>query len=498
MNLFTIIDMAASGFGDRQAIGQSGRGPTFAELRRQAAVGGAHLRRQGTPTVFVGQSGPAFASAFFACNWADVPFVPLNYRLTTSQLQRLVERTAGAAVITEPRYGDDLAKAGRPLLTTDEWLSLTEGPEPEDGPVDDPQRPALHLFTSGTTSEPKAALLEHRHLAAYILGSVEFGGAEEDEAALVSVPPYHIAGVANLLSNVFSGRRIVYLPTFDPAVWLETVRTEGVTQAMVVPTMLARIVEELGDVPSASVPSLRSISYGGAHMPTPVLERALQLFPDTGFVNAYGLTETSSSIAVLGPEDHRQALEDDDPAARERLGSVGRVLPGIEVQVRDEDGTVLAVGDHGEIWVRGEQVSGRYAGTESPCDEEGWFPTRDAGRLDDEGYLFVRGRVDDTIIRGGENIAPAEIESALLHHPAIVDVAVVGLPDEEWGQRIAAAVVFRDGEALPPEEIAAWSRSQLRSSKAAEVVVVFDTLPRTDTGKLLRRQVLADLLEQTT
>jgi acyl-CoA synthetase (AMP-forming)/AMP-acid ligase II len=497
MNLFTIIDMAASGFGDRQAIGRRGRGPTFAELRRQAAAGGVHLRRQGSATVFVGQSGPAFASAFFACNWADVPFVPLNYRLTPAQLERLVERTADAAVIAEPRYAGDLARGGRPLLTTDEWLSLTEGPEPDDGPVEDPQRPALHLFTSGTTAEPKAALLEHRHLAAYILGSVEFGGADEDEAALVSVPPYHIAGVANLLSNVFSGRRIVYLPTFDPVVWLEIARTEGVTQAMVVPTMLARIVEELGDAPSASAPSLRSISYGGAHMPTPVLERALRLFPDTGFVNAYGLTETSSSIAVLGPEDHRQALEDDDPAARERLGSVGRVLPGIEVQVRDENGTVLAVGDHGEIWVRGEQVSGRYAGTDSPCDEEGWFPTRDAGRLDDEGYLFVRGRVDDTIIRGGENIAPAEIESALLHHPAIVDVAVVGLPDEEWGQVIAAAVVLREGEALAPEEIAAWSRSQLRSSKAAEVVVVFDTLPRTDTGKLLRRQVLADLLEQT-
>jgi acyl-CoA synthetase (AMP-forming)/AMP-acid ligase II len=498
MNLFTILDMAASGFGDRQAIGRRGRGPTFAELRRQATVGGSHLRRQGSTTVFVGQSGRAFATAFFACNWADRPFVPLNYRLTPAQLERLVERTADAAVIAEPRYAGDLAQNGRTLLTTDEWLTLTDGPEPDDGPVEDPQHPALHLFTSGTTAEPKAALLEHRHLAAYIFGSVEFGAADEEEAALVSVPPYHIAGVANLLSNVFSGRRIVYLPAFDPAAWLATAREEAVTQAMVVPTMLARIVEELGDAPPSPVPSLRTISYGGAHMPVAVLERALRLFPDTGFVNAYGLTETSSSIAVLSPDDHRRALDNDDPVARERLGSVGRVLPGIEVQVRGEDGTPLAVGDHGEIWVRGEQVSGRYAGTESPSDEEGWFPTRDAGRLDHEGYLYVQGRVDDTIIRGGENIAPAEIESALLHHPAIVDAAVVGLPDEEWGQRIAAAVVLREGETLSPEEIAAWSRSQLRSSKAAEVVVVFDALPRTDTGKLLRRQVLADLVERTT
>ena len=450
MNLFTILDMAASGFGDRQALGRRGAGPNFADLRRQAAAGGARLRKEARAVVFVGQSGHAFASAFFACNFADVPFVPLNFRLSLDQLQRLVERTGDALVIAEPRYAADLSAPGRTLVTTDEWLATVEGPEPAEGPADEPCRAALHLFTSGTTAEPKAAVLEHRHLSAYILSSVEFGGAGEEEAALVSVPPYHIAGVANLLSNVFSGRRIVYLAAFEPASWLETVRTEGITQAMVVPTMLARIVEELGGAPSAGTPTLRTMSYGGARMPVPVLERALRLFPDTGFVNAYGLTETSSSIAVLGPEDHRLALEAGDPAARRRLGSAGRVLPGIELQVRAEDGAVLAAGTSGEIWVRGEQVSGRYAGLESPCDPEGWFPTRDAGWLDEEGYLFVEGRVDDTIIRGGENIAPAEIEEVLLRHPAVVDAAGGGLPDREGGQRIGAPGGLRPGGAADP------------------------------------------------
>jgi acyl-CoA synthetase (AMP-forming)/AMP-acid ligase II len=497
MNLFTILDMAASGFGQRQALGLRDAGPSYIDLRRQAATGGAHLRREGRTVVFVGQSGHAFASAFFACTWAAVPFVPLNFRLAGDQLQRLVERTGDAWLIAEPRYAADLAMAGGTLLSTDEWLSVVEGPEPEEEPADEPLRPALHLFTSGTTAEPKAAVLEHSHLSAYILGSVEFGAAGEDEATLVSVPPYHIAGVANLLSNTFAGRRIVYLPAFDPASWLNTVRAEGISQAMVVPTMLARIVEELDNSDSAGAPTLRSISYGGARMPISVLERAMELFPDTGFVNAYGLTETSSSIAVLTPEDHRRAVLDDDPAARRRLGSVGKVLPGIDVQVRAQDGAVLPAGSHGELWVRGEQVSGRYAGTDSPCDSEGWFPTRDAGWIDDEGYVFVEGRVDDTIIRGGENIAPAEIEEALLRHAAIADAAVVGLPDEEWGQRIGAAVVLRSGETVAPEEIAAWSRSQLRTSKAVEVVVVLEALPHTDTGKLLRRQVLADLLHRT-
>ncbi|HVX22134.1 MAG TPA: long-chain fatty acid--CoA ligase [Acidimicrobiales bacterium] len=509
MNLFTILDMAASGFGDRQALGRRGDGPTYADLRRQAAAGGAWLAGQGAgrdgagrPVVFVGQSGHAFASAFFACNWADVPFVPLNYRLAAEQLEGLIDRTGDPVVVAEPAYAATVAGPGRTVLTTEEWLAAVCGPgtgaaAPGGDAVAEPVRPALHLFTSGTTAEPKAAILGHDNLSAYILGSVDFGAAGEEEAALVSVPPYHIAGVANLLSNVFAGRRIVYLAAFDPASWLEVVRTEGITQAMVVPTMLARITEALAGASSAGVPTLRSISYGGARMPVPVLERALQLFSGTGFVNAYGLTETSSSIAVLGPDDHRRALAGDDPVARDRLGSVGRVLPGIEVQVRGPDGSVLGPGDHGEIWVRGEQVSGRYAGLDSPCDPDGWFPTRDAGWVDADGYLFVEGRADDTIIRGGENIAPAEIEEVLLRHPAVVDAAVVGLPDEEWGQRIGAMVVLRpaDGGAPAAEDIAAWSRAHLRTSKAAEVVVVRDALPRTDTGKLLRRQVLADLLE---
>jgi len=507
MNLFTILDMAASGFGDRQALGRRGDGPTYADLRRQAAAGGARLATAGPggggpggggrPVVFVGQSGHAFAAAFFASNWADRPFVPLNFRLAPEQLLRLIDRTGDPVVIAEPAYAAGVAKAGHTVLTTDEWLAAVDGPEPDTEAALDPGRPALHLFTSGTTAEPKAAILDHDNLSAYILGSVDFGAAGEDEAALVSVPPYHVAGVANLLSNVFAGRRIVYLAAFDPASWLDVVRTEGITQAMVVPTMLARITEELAGAEGAEVPTLRSISYGGARMPVPVLERALQLFGDTGFVNAYGLTETSSSIAVLGPDDHRAALAGDDPVARDRLGSVGRVLPGLEVQVRHEDGSVLGVGDPGEIWVRGDQVSGRYAGQDSPCDAAGWFPTRDAGWLDADGYLFVEGRADDTIIRGGENIAPAEIEEVLLRHPAVVDAAVVGLPDEEWGQRIGAVVVLRpiDGEPPQPEDITEWSRAHLRTSKAAEVVVIRDTLPRTDTGKLLRRQVLADLLE---
>jgi acyl-CoA synthetase (AMP-forming)/AMP-acid ligase II len=184
---------------------------------------------------------------------------------------------------------------------------------------------------------------------------------------------------------------------------------------------------------------------------------------------------------VLGPDDHRAALAGDE-VARHRLTSVGRLVPGIEVEVRDE-----------EIWVRGEQVSGEYLGLAAVIDGDGWFPTRDRGWVDDDGYLFIEGRSDDTIIRGGENIAPAEIEDVLLTHPAVLQAAVVGLPDEEWGQRLAAAVVRRPDVDVSEDELRAYCKERLRSSKTPDVIAFRDDLPLTDTGKLLRRAVLADL-----
>ncbi len=216
---------------------------------------------------------------------------------------------------------------------------------------------------------------------------------------------------------------------------------------MVIPTMLARVVTHLGEAEDSGTPTLRSLSYGGARMPTPVLHRAMRLFSTTDFVNAYGLTETSSTIALLGPEDHRDAFVAADPRALARLGSVGRLLPGIELEVRDDEGGRWPTAELGLLFFRGEQISGEYAGG-SVLDDDGWFSSRDRGRIDEDGYLFIEGRADDTIIRGGENIAPAEIEDVLIAHDGIVDAAVVGLPDDEWGQRLVAVVVGAPGTSV--------------------------------------------------
>jgi acyl-CoA synthetase (AMP-forming)/AMP-acid ligase II len=245
---------------------------------------------------------------------------------------------------------------------------------------------------------------------------------------------------------------------------------------------------------SAELPTLCTLAYGGSKVAQPLVRKALELLPDVGFVNAYGLTETSSTIAVLTPDDHRLAHGSSDEAVARRLRSVGRPVPGIEVQIRADDGTVLGPGDTGELFVRGPQVSGRYAEIGSVLDAQGWFPTKDVASLDDEGYLFIGGRSDDTIIRGGENIAPSEVEDVLVEHPDVREVVVVGVDDAEWGQLIVAVVVPEPGTEPEPEELREFARRTLRGSRTPDRIVFRDDVPTTPTGKVLRREILDDLL----
>ncbi|WP_207841783.1 class I adenylate-forming enzyme family protein [Williamsia soli] len=476
MNITMILEMAASA-DDRAVVTAGGTSHSAADIldlaRRAASEFTAY-----PAVLYTGVNDLAYPVALFGAAMAGVPFVPLNYRLGDAQLTALRERHPGARIL-----GQD---------ALDSWLKSLADQEP----LEDADRPAAHydgdavaviIYTSGTTAAPKAAILRHRHLLAYVLNTIEFSSAAAEDATVVAVPPYHIAGLTNLLSNLYSGRRVVYLDSFEPRQWIETVRREKVTHAMVVPTMLARIVEATTDA-DVGQPFVKSLAYGGARTPRPVIERALKLFPHTNFVNAYGLTETASSIAVLGPEDHRDAIASDDPAVRDRLGSVGRPLPGIEIAIRDDEGTPTPDGDTGLVFVRGEQISGEYGGR-SVLDADGWFATRDLGRLDADGFLFIEGRSDDTIIRGGENIAPAEIEDVLHAHPTITEAAVIGVPDPEWGQRIVAVVVGT-GDA---DEIKQFVRDRLRSSKTPDTVVFHSDLPRTETGKLLRRNLVSAL-----
>ena len=493
MNITMLLEMASSGFADRVAVQEGDSSLTYAQLFAAAGSAARALRESGCEHLaLLDSSSPAVAVALFASAWAGVPYVPLNYRLTGDELDALLERVTPTMLVTDAERAADLTgREGITAISSADFLEQSASGEPLAEPwAMDGDDIAILLFTSGTTGAPKAAVLRHRHLVSYIFSSVEFGGAADSDAALVSVPPYHIAGVASLLSSVYSARRVVQLPAFSAGEWLRLAREQQVTNAFVVPTMLSRIMEELennGET-DAGLPALAALSYGGGKMPLPVIEKAMRFFPGTGFTNAYGLTETSSTITLLDPDDHRSASASDDPAVKRRLVSVGRPQPGVELQVRNDEGATLGANESGEIYVRGEQVSGEYLGLGTRVEGDGWFPTRDGGSIDEEGYLFIEGRVDDVIVRGGENMSPGEIEDVLLEHPSVVDVAVVGVPSVEWGEAVAAMVVAR-GERPPVEDLQSLVMQRLRSSRVPGRIEFIDELPYNETGKLLRRRV---------
>ncbi|MBI2382498.1 MAG: acyl--CoA ligase [Gammaproteobacteria bacterium] len=497
MSISTILDMAAEAFGDRVALISGARRYTYAGLRDAACRAAARIRASGAAYVaLLDVNSPAASVAIFGAAYAGIPYVPLNYRLTRPELNELIGRVAPALLVTSPEYRPLIdPHAGVRVLDRDEFLSLPETDEPP-SPSEDPRGIAVQLFTSGTTGKPKAAILRHENLMSYIVGTVEFGAAGEDDGIVVSVPPYHIAGISSVLSSTYACRRMVQLEGFDARAWLAACREHKVSNAFLVPTMLGRILDHLaatGEAPD--LPDLRAIAYGGGKMPQATIERAMKLLPQVDFTNAYGLTETSSTIAVLGPEDHRAAATGGDPNIRKRLTSVGKPTGAVEIQIRDDNGARLGPNRPGLIFVRGGQVSGEYLSLGSQLDADGWFSTRDRGYVDEEGYLFLDGRADDVIVRGGENISPGEIEDVLLAHPAVADAAVVAVPDEQWGEGVAAAVVLKDGAKAGVAELQELVRGRLRSSRVPQTIVFRDSLPYNETGKVLRRVIRQELAQ---
>ncbi|MCZ0914833.1 class I adenylate-forming enzyme family protein [Gordonia amicalis] len=395
MGVGLLLDMVESGLGDRVALGDRASGLTHGDVVATVRGGAAVISgsspsdgavgRPPSEVIYLGRNGPGYPQVFFAAAMAGVPFVPVNYRLGDEVLGDLVDDFDHPLIVVEERYRDRVAGRDQ-VVGLDDFLAAARAAEPMP-PIDVPDdAPAVLLHTSGTTSKPKVVPLRHENLQAYVFATVDFAGAGEEEAALITVSPYHVAAVGATLTNFYGGRRVVHLPDFDAGDWLDLVARESISSATVVPTMLARVVDALGGE-VAEAPALRLISYGGARLPLPVLERAMRAFPDAGFCNAYGLTETSSTLALLGPDDHARAIASDDPRIRRRLESVGRPIPGMEIEIRDADGKPVGPGETGSLFVRGAQVSGSYLGKGSVLDDEGWFPTNDQAWVDDEGYL---------------------------------------------------------------------------------------------------------------
>jgi acyl-CoA synthetase (AMP-forming)/AMP-acid ligase II len=370
---------------------------------------------------------------------------------------------------------------------------ITQSPrEASEAEVDEADINIL-MYTSGTTGRPKGVMLTYGDFVTYVCGHTELADGTPRGAALLSVPLYHIAGITFMLTNVFTGRRLVILRQFEAAEWLETVQRERITHAFLVPTMVKRVLDHPA-FGQEVCSSLEILAYGAAPMPVPVIRRAITMFPPTvGFINAFGQTETTATVSILGPEDHRlegSALEVERKV--QRLASIGRPLPDVEVRIVDTEGAEVAVGEVGEIAVRTPRLMKGYVSQDdatAPTIVNGWLHTRDMGWMDADGYLYLAGRKDDLIIRGGENISPAEVEAVLHTHPAIEEAAIIGLPDVDWGEQVMAIVVPKADSPLRAEEVIDWCHQRLASFKKPAIVQFVSALPRNALGKVLRQEL---------
>jgi acyl-CoA synthetase (AMP-forming)/AMP-acid ligase II len=473
MNIGMISDAAATGDPDRVAliIGKRliGYGQLAATVERCAAGLAANGVAPGTRVAVVdGGSLLSIASVLGAARIGAAAAL-MNPALTTSELRDLMQSAGCADVgVAGEAHADRLREAGASKTLTAADL-LSDSPIPAAKTVEEiDDRDALVLFTSGTTGLPKAVGITSGQLSTRIRGMGQpFRADSAPTVSMMCVPFFHVGGSLGMLGSLYSGNTSVVQERFDAAEWLRLVQEHRVRTAFLVPTMLQRILDHR-DFAGSDLTSLIAIAYGAAAAPVALVRRAMAALPHVAFANVFGQTETLGAYTTLLPEDHR------DP---NRVGSVGKPLPGVEVRVVDPDTAAdVEAGVVGELWVNTIQNV-----------TDGWLHTGDLARRDADGYIYPSGRLSDTINRGGEKFGPIEVEEALRTHPAVSDVAVAGITDEEMGQRVGAAVVAHLPVTL--EELRSHCRDRIAYFKLPERLMIVDHIPYSETGKVNRRRL---------
>jgi acyl-CoA synthetase (AMP-forming)/AMP-acid ligase II len=475
VNIGTTIDTIAVGDPDRAALIINGRTITYGELATAVEQCAARLAADGLAgkRIAVVDVGSLLSIAtMFGAARIGAAAALMNPALTPSEIHGLLANASCADVgVAGEAYARRLTEAGavKALTAADVFVDAEVSAPPADDVAD---RDALILFTSGTTGLPKAIGITNGQLSARITGvTTPFQADVPPNVSLMTVPFFHVGGAIGMLGNLYAGNTYVVQDRFDAGEWLRLVQKHRVTSTFLVPTMLARILDH-PDFAGTDLTSLVAIAYGAAAAPATLMRAALAAMPNVAFANVFGQTEMLGAYTTLLPDDHR------DP---NRVGSVGRPLPGVQVRVVDPDtGIDVEPGMVGELWVDGSQNV-----------VEGWLHTGDLARQDRDGYIYPSGRLKDTINRGGEKFGPIEVEEAVRSHPAVRDVAVAGIADEEMGQRVGAAVVAR--APLTLEELREHCRELIAYFKLPERLVLVDAIPYNDTGKINRRR-LASLI----
>ena len=510
MNTTEFLTIANAIVPGRTAIVFEGKRFTFNDLNERSnrlanALAGLGIKK-GDRVAILQVNCNEYVEAYYATAKLGAIFVPLNFRAKENELTHMLKHSEAQAILAGKRYVDMVKEMGKNLPQLKSYICIEGGGDgmfdydklladasPDDVFIDvGDEDVTILMYTAGTTGLPKGVPLQHKSFTVYMLENVTPVDPDIEETNLLTMPLYHVAGIQAMLAATYGGRAIALMRQFDTDEWLQTVQKEKANRAMLVPTMLKRIVDH-PDFKKFDLSSIKVITYGAAPMPFEVIKKAIELFPGVNFINAFGQTETASTITALGPEDHiiEGTEEEKEKKLRRLTSSIGRPMPDVEVKIIGEDGKEQPPGEVGEIVAQGPRIMGGYWNdpekTAKTLSKDGWLRTGDMGYKDEDGYIFLVGRGDDLIIRGGENMSPEEIENVIYTHPAVDEVAVIGVPDPEWGQEVMAVIVLKKGAKATAEEISEHCRQNLASFKRPRYVEFIEELPRTSTGKILKR-----------
>jgi acyl-CoA synthetase (AMP-forming)/AMP-acid ligase II len=489
---------------DRMAMREEDRVYNYAELEeRTARVATALLAMgltKGDRIAWIGKNSDLYFALFYGAARAGIVMVPVGWRLAPPEWAFIINDTQAKALFLGPGFESaaDALKGQLPhvqrVVSADEGRALIANTVRSAFEAAGPDDAVLQLYTSGTTGNPKGAVMTNRNLFALRKhanqAELAYTKWDDDEVVLVAMPCAHIGGTGLGIMAIASGLPAYILAEFTPDGFFDAVETGGVTRLFIVPAAL-HILLQHPRCASVDFGRLKYILYGAAPIPLELLRQCMAMFK-CEFIQAYGMTETTGTIVMLPPEDH-------DPDGNPRMRSAGKALPGVELKIVDGQGNELPMGEVGEVWTRSSNNMLGYwnlpEATEKTMADGGWIKTGDAGYMDEDGYLYIHDRVKDMIISGGENVYPAEVESAIFGHPDVLEVAVIGVPDDKWGEAVKAVCVPKPGASIDPDSVINWSRERIAGFKVPKSIDVIPALPRNASGKILRKDLRAPYWE---
>jgi len=440
----------------------------------------------------------------FGVAWSGAVFVPINIRLAAAEILYWLNDSGSTVLFVDASFVPVIAEI-RPQLETVEYFIYMSDDNPPQGfrsfedlvtnhaPIDATERGGDDLaaiyYTGGTTGRSKGVMLSHRNLTYNVLQSLPVIGIAEDDVYLHAAPMFHIADSFGGMCATCVGATHIFVPVFDPVQVMQAAQDEKVTFSLLVPTMINMLVNH-PDISGYDLSSLKNLPYGGSAIPEAVLLKAFEVLPHTTFVQAYGQTESSPIITLLGREYHTIS----GPYAG-KLTAAGKAIPGVDLAILDEQGKALPIGEVGEVCIRGDNVMLGYWNLPEMTAEAlrgGWLHTGDCGRLDEDGILFVVDRVKDMIVSGGENVFSAETEQAIYRHPAVAECAVIGIPNDDWGEQVHAVVRLHQGVSLSDQQLIDHCKTLIAAFKCPKSVDFTDSpLPLSGAGKILKKDLRA-------